>query len=174
MSAIAFWRPKLSRTRAAKCGSGAFTGLGWGRKAYLTFTLTSTTLELPPHLLFERLDLGELRLEIRLLLQQARLVGLKHREEALELWPLVAPGLVHVDEVADFGEREAEPLAAERELEPRAVARRIDAALAFAAGREQALILVEADCARGDVELARELADREFGAFGFHGNFNLI
>src|SRR5437868_14604987 len=87
--------------------------------------------------------------------------------EALELRPVVASGLVHVDQLADLGERQAEPLAAQRELEARAVAQRVDAPLAVASRREQPLILVEANGARRDVELARQLADGKLGAFGF-------
>ncbi len=77
---------------------------------------------------------------------------------------LVAPGLVHVDQLADLGQRQAEALAAQRELEPGAVARRVDAPLALAARREQALVLVEADRARRDFELARQFADRKLAA----------
>src|SRR3989442_5484317 len=118
--------------------------------------------------LLEGLDLGELRLDVGALLQQALAVGSEHLAEALELRPLVAPRLVHVDQLADLGERQAEALAAQRELEARAVARRVDAPLAVAPRREQSLVLVEADRARRDVEFAPELADRKFGAFRFH------
>ena len=97
---------------------------------------------------------------------EARLVRFQHGEEALELRPLVAAGLVHVDQFADLGKREPEALAAQRELEPGAVAQRVDAPLAVAPRREQPLVLVEADRARRDVELAREVADGELGAFG--------
>src|SRR6185436_19751367 len=83
-------------------------------------------------------DLGELRLDVGALLQQARLVRLEHGEEALELRPLVAPRLVHVDQLADLRQRQAEALAAQRELEAGAVARRVDAPLAVASRREQA------------------------------------
>src|SRR5262245_23064630 len=127
-----------------------------------------STLELLADSLFERLDLGKLRLDVGALLDQVLLVRLEHREEALELRPLVAPRLVHVDQLADLGQREPEALAAQRELEARAVARRIDAPLAIAARREQALRLVEADRARRNVEFARQVADRKLGAFRFH------
>ena len=71
--------------------------------------------------------------------------------------------LVHVDQLAHLRQRQTEPLAAQRQLEARAVARRIDARQARAAaarGGEDALVLVEADRARSDVEFARELGDR--------------
>src|SRR3954469_24250106 len=94
--------------------------------------------------------------------------------ETLELRAVVAARLVHVDELADLGEREAEALSAQRQLEPGAVAGRVDAPLALAARREQALGLVEPDRARRDVELLREFADRKFGALGFHARVRLI
>src|SRR5207302_2579229 len=87
--------------------------------------------------LFEGLDLAELRLDVGALLQQALAMRLEHLAEALELRPVVAPGLVHIDQLADLGEREPEALAAQRELEARAIARRIDAPLTIAPRREQ-------------------------------------
>src|SRR5438445_9009149 len=126
--------------------------------------LTAASPELLAHALLEGRDLGELRLDVGALLQQALPVRVQDLAEALELRPLVAPRLVHVDELADLGEGEPEALAAQRELEARTVARRVDAPLARAARREEALVFVKPDGARGDVELARECADRKFGA----------
>jgi len=117
--------------------------------------------------LFERLQLGKLRFYVGPLLQQVRPVRFEDREEARQLRPLVAPRLVHVDQFADLGQRQAEALAAQRQFQARAVARRIDAALAGALGREQAVVLVEADRARRDVEFARQLADGKLAAFLF-------
>src|SRR5207302_10403075 len=125
-------------------------------------------LQLLVHALREGLDLGELRLDVGALLQQALPVIGEHLAKALELRPLVAPGLVHVDQLADLGERQSQALAAQRELEPGAVARRVDAALAIAPRREQPLVLVEADRAGRDVELARQFTDRKLGPFRFH------
>src|SRR5690606_4890323 len=68
----------------------------------------------------------------------------------------------------DLLQAQAQPLAAQGELEPRAVALRVDAVPAGPLGGEQADVLVEADGTRGDVELARELGDRE-GAGGGAG-----
>src|SRR6185503_10614403 len=90
-----------------------------------------------------------------------------HGEEARQLRPLVPAGFVHVDEFADLRERQAEALAAQRELEARAVPRRVNAALAGARRRKQAMVLVEADCARRDIELACQLADGKLAAFLF-------
>ena len=84
----------------------------------------------------------------------------EHGEEGLQLRPGIGRGIVQVDQLLDLLQRQAEPLAAQRELQPRAVALRVDA-LAAGAGRfEQADVLVEADRARRDVELARQLGDR--------------
>src|SRR5205807_2927077 len=115
----------------------------------------------------EAVELAELRLDVGALLQQARLGRFEHRQEALELGPLVAARLVHVDQLADLGERQPQALAAQRELEPRAVARRVDAALAVAPRRNQPLVFVEADRARRDAELVRQFADRKLAALRF-------
>src|SRR5579859_7347624 len=114
--------------------------------------------------LLERGDLRQLGLEVAALLLQQRLVLLEHGEEARQLRALVASRLVHVDQLANLRQRQAEPLAAQRQLQARAVAQGVDAALALAPRREQALVLVEADRARGDVEFAREVPDRVLGA----------
>ena len=60
----------------------------------MTFTLTSTALQLLAHLLLEGLDLRELRLDVLALLEQAGLVRFQYRQEALELRALVAQGKV--------------------------------------------------------------------------------
>src|SRR5205807_8255660 len=122
--------------------------------------LTAASPELLAHALREGRELGELRLDVGALLQQALPVSVQHLAEALELRPLVAPRLVHVDQLADLGEGEPEGLAAQRELEARTVARRVDAPLARAARREEGLVFVKPDGARGDVERARDFAHR--------------
>src|SRR5258708_25743426 len=95
-------------------------------------------LELLAHFLLERLDFGELRLDIGALLQQAALVRFQHGEKALQLRSLVASGLVHVDELADLGQAEAQALAAQRELEAGAGPPRGDAPPAPPAPRRPA------------------------------------
>ena len=79
--------------------------------------------------------------------------------EVLELGRGVAHAVVHAEQLAVLGQREAEPLAAQRELEPGAVGPAIDPGPADAGGRQQPLILVEADRARGDVELACQIGN---------------
>src|SRR5919197_2420026 len=174
ISAIACWRPKLARMRSANRESaGAFIEPGRLLDVYVNvnlaaMVLTAAAAELLAHALLEGGDLGELRLDIGTLPQQAPAVRLQHLAKALELRPLVAPRLVHVDQLADLGERETEALAAQGELEARAVARGVNAPLAVTARCEQPLVFVEADRARCDIELAREFADGKFGALGFH------
>ena len=56
--------------------------------------------------------------------------------------------VVEIDHLADLGEAEADPLAAQDPGEPRAVAPAIDPGQALAARRDQPLILVEAKRAR--------------------------
>ena len=61
-----------------------------------------------------------------------------------------AVDMVEVEQLADLGQREAEPLAAQDPAEPRAVAGAVEPGQALAARLDQALVLVEADGARGD------------------------
>ena len=98
------------------------------------------------------MQVGELLLELRA-------VGRQHFQELAQLRLRVARRLVHVDEFLHLGQREAEALAAQGELEPGAVARGVDAAASAALRHEQAAVFVEADGARGEIELARQFAD---------------
>src|SRR6516225_2475869 len=68
---------------------------------------------------------------------------------------------VEIEVVLDLGQRRADRLGAQDQLQPRAVAPRVDARAVDAARREQALVLVEAQRARRDVELPAELGDAE-------------
>ena len=70
-----------------------------------------------------------------------------------------AVDLVEVEQLADLGQREAQPLAAQDPAEPRAVAGAVQPGQALAARLDQALVLVEADGARRDRELAGEFGD---------------
>jgi hypothetical protein len=60
---------------------------------------------------------------------------------------------------ADLAQREAELLAFEDQHNAIAVGARIDARRAFALGRDQAEVLVEAQRARGETERPRQLAN---------------
>ena len=68
--------------------------------------------------------------------------------------------VVEVDHLADVGEAEADPLAAQDPGQPGAVAPAVDAREALPLRRDQALILVEAQRPGGDAELLAELGDR--------------
>ena len=70
-----------------------------------------------------------------------------------------AVDLVEVEQLADLGEREAQPLAAQDPAQPRAVAGSVQPRQALAARLDQPLVLVEADGARRDRELAGEFGD---------------
>ena len=75
----------------------------------------------------------------------------------------IVVALIEIEDVADLGQRQADMLAAQDEGKPRAVTIGVDARLAFAARRQQALLLVVAERPRGRSELAAELGDREGG-----------
>ena len=87
---------------------------------------------------------------------------------------LVAPGLVHVDELADLGQRQPEALAAQRQLQAGAVARRVDAALAVALAARAGPVLVEADRARRDANSRASSLIENSARSRFHGSFRSI
>ena len=116
-----------------------------------------------PALRLECAELFKLRFDVLALLREQRTMVCQHFEKLLQLRGLVLGAVVHVDQLTDFRQRQAQPLAAQGEFEPRAVATRIDARTAGATPlrRQQALVFVEADRARRDVEFLRELTDGE-------------
>ena len=82
---------------------------------------------------------------------------------------------IEVENFVNFDQRKTEALAAQDQLQTGAIARRIEARLALALRRDQALVLVKTQGAGGDIELFGELANR-IGAVGFflwrlHGRF---
>ena len=83
--------------------------------------------------------------------------------DAALLDPAVAE-VVEVDHFADFGEREADVLGAHDPREPRPVALRVEPREPHALRRDQPLVLVEPESARGAAELFRQVRDREGGA----------
>ena len=74
--------------------------------------------------------------------------------------------VVHLDDLANLGQRHAEPLAAQDQPQPGPVARTVDPAHADALGADQALGLVEAEGTGRDANVLGELADGP-GAVGF-------
>ena len=95
-----------------------------------------------------------------LLLQLGDLLGAAlDRREALGA--AVVAEVVEVEQFLDVGERQADPAAAQDPREAGAVAGRIEPLGAAALGREQGLVLVEAERAGGDAEVGAHLADGE-------------
>src|SRR6185312_5485275 len=82
------------------------------------------------------------------------------RQCGAHLLQVIGIGVVEVEQLLDVGQREAQALAAQDELEAGAVARAIDALAPDALRRQQAMILVEADGAVRQRQLARQIADR--------------
>src|SRR3546814_6438768 len=68
-------------------------------------------------------------------------------------------GVVEVDHLANVGQAESHPLAAQYPGQAGAVATRIDARKALPFRRDQPFILVEAQGARGDAEFLRQVGD---------------
>src|SRR6185312_5182879 len=125
--------------------------------------------QLPAAFALDAVDLGERRVDVLLLLQEPRAAVGQELEELGELAALVARHLVHVEELADLGEREAQALAPQDQLQPDPLALAVDAHAPRALRRQQALVLVEADRARGQREFLREGRDRVGGmACGRH------
>ena len=79
----------------------------------------------------------------------------------MQLANLARLGVVEFDDLADLGQRKPQPLATQDELEAGAVAGRLDPGLATPLGHQQALVLVEPDRPRGDVEFLGQIGDRE-------------
>ena len=86
--------------------------------------------------------------------------------------PAVAE-IVEVDHLADLAEAEADVLGAHDPREPRAVALRIDPRQTHAARCDQALVLVEAQRARGAVEFLGQVGDRKLLALAAVGAFDM-
>ena len=89
-----------------------------------------------------------------------RAPAVEPRKKFLKLLALVARNVVQLEQLANLGELETQALAAQRELQPHSIAVAEDPAGSLARGSEQALVLVEPDGARSDVELSGELGNR--------------
>jgi hypothetical protein len=81
-------------------------------------------------------------------------------DRELELGGAAVLPVVEFENVANLREAEADALALEDQLEAGAVAVGVDAVQALPARAEQTLVLVEAERARGDLELNAEVPDR--------------
>ena len=117
-------------------------------------------LQPPPAFALDAVDLGQHRVDVLLLLQQAAAAIGQQVQELGELRPLVVRDLVEVEQFRDLGQREAQPLAAQDQLQPDPLALAVDPRASLPGGRDQPLVLVEADRARRQREFAGEFGDR--------------
>src|SRR5713226_3980367 len=121
--------------------------------------LASAGVQELARLALEAADLPQYLVDFLALMLELRAAGGKRGDELRELRPVVRRRIVELQHLAYLGEGEAEPLAAQDQLQAHPVALGIDAPRSVAPGAEQAFVLVEADCAMGHVELAREVGD---------------
>jgi hypothetical protein len=97
--------------------------------------------------------------DVAALLFQGGAMLLQYAQVLAQLDFRVARPVVHVDQGEDFGQLQAQALAAQGQLQARAVARPEDAVAPLARRADDPLVFVEADRAGRDVELAREFGD---------------
>src|ERR1700687_2431311 len=100
-------------------------------------------------------------LDLRLLALQPADPFLELAEGDPQLRHLAVAEIVEIQHLPDFLEREADCLAHQHVFEPRTVTPAVEPPLPVAAGRDQALLLVEAQGSGADGEFPRQLADRE-------------
>lgn len=117
----------------------------------------------PPAVALDRRDLVEQRIDVAALQLELAAAVLERLDEPRELPAVALARIVEVEDLADLGEREPEPLAAQDQLDAGPLALAVDPRLAGAPGREQPLVLVEPDRARRQRELGGELRDRVLG-----------
>src|SRR5882672_2950675 len=163
-------RPSRLRLRGSS-GCGPWTRFRGERRLYLTFTLTSISGKLFTQaqrsaapgdsrvqelfrLALEAADLLEHLVDLLALAFELFAARGERSGEFLELRLFVGRGIVEREHLAHLGKGEPESLAAQNELQTHAVPLGINPATAVAPGREQTLVLIEADRPRGDVELA--------------------
>src|SRR5205085_666894 len=101
-----------------------------------------------PRLRLEDADLREHLVDVAALALELLAPRLQRAHELEELRTLVGRRVVELEHLAHLGEREAQALAAQDELEAHVFALAVDAPPARAPGRDQPLVLVEADRAR--------------------------
>src|SRR3546814_9409225 len=89
--------------------------------------------------------------------QRDTLLAFLDRDQALQL--AAVADVVKVDHLTDVGEAEAGALGAQYPGEPCPVPLRIDAPQTLARRADQPLVLIEAQRARGDAELGRQIGN---------------
>jgi len=138
-----------------------------GLRALVFAFVRHSVVEKITTLTLKHVDFAKHHFDVLKLLSQRGATLAKHIEEAVKLRLGVAGAAVHVENLLDFGQREAETLAAQLELQARSVCPGIHPGASGAVRGQQALIFVKADGARRDVEFARQLGNR-ICAFGVH------
>src|SRR5215469_12266217 len=108
----------------------------------------------------DRPELLERERDLALLPLQLLDAGTAFQQRRAQLLDMVRVDVIEIEQLLDVGQREAQALSAQDELEPYPVAMAVDAIAADASRRQQAVILIKADGAMRDRELAREVADR--------------
>src|SRR5436190_2927662 len=141
----------------------------------VAFGIGTALLELGGDLGFDFPEFGDVGVEIAPLAFEIGDVKPAAAQQLAQLLQAGAVDLVEVEQLLDLGEREAEPLAAQDPAEPHPVVRAVEPRQSLAARLDQPLVLVEADGARGDGELAGQLGDAVYArriarrAFGWNG-----
>src|SRR6185369_6640204 len=133
-------------------------------------TVARTSAQALAALPLERLDLREHDRNVFPLLLEHCSARRQHFEKLYQLRAFAPADVVQVEKLADLGQRQPQPLAAQDELDSHPLALPVDARLPGAARRQQAFVLVEADRARRQREFLRELGDREGGRIWMRGH----
>src|ERR1700694_383281 len=110
-------------------------------------------------LALQRLDFRQDHRNIFLLLLEHCAARRQHLKEFDQLGTLAFGRFVEIQQLAYFGKRQAEALAAKDELDPYALPLGVDPAPAVAPRGKQALVLVIADRASGQREFSREVGN---------------
>src|SRR5216684_672074 len=114
---------------------------------------------------FDRLagaaELDDGPLDLRLLAPQPADLLLELAQRDPQLRHLAVAEIVEIQHLPDFLEREADRLAHQHVFEPCTVTPAVEPPLPVAAGRDQSLLLVEAQGAGADAEFLGQLPDRE-------------
>jgi len=116
-----------------------------------------------PALFLERSNLAQYRLDILALLLEGGAPPFQYFKEPFDLNLFVLGGVVQVDQLTDFRQREPESLAAQSKLQANLVSVAVNPVATGAAGREQALVFVEAYRPRSQTEFPGKFGNGVFG-----------
>src|SRR6266404_4124627 len=125
----------------------------------VTLWIDAAMLELGSDLALHFLEFADMGVEVATLALKIGDVQAAPTQQLAQLLHAGAIDLVKIEQLLDLRQRETEPLAAQDPDQPRAVVRAVEPRQALAARLDQALVLVEADGARRDSELARQFGD---------------